>query len=76
MIVPHIAVSATSDGGYGGGVSAFRTNPINLTSNMALVVEAGATVAATGYRTIRLGPLPSMGGTVIAGGGIGYICAT
>lgn len=75
VIVPHIAISATSDatGGHSGGAatSAFRTNPINLTSNMALVVEAGATVVATGYRTIKLGPLPSMGGTVIAGGGIG-----
>lgn len=51
--------------------SRYLTNPINLTSNMALVVQAGATIVATGYRTIQLPPLPSMGGSVIAGGGIG-----
>ena len=52
-------------------LSIFITGPVNLTSNIALEVQKGATMVGVGYDTLSLPPLPSMGGTVAAGGGGG-----
>lgn len=66
-----VSIVTTTAGNSGKPKAVYRTDPVNLTSNMVLVVETGATMVATGYKTIKLPPLPSMGGSVIAGGGIG-----
>ena len=49
----------------------YRTAPFNLTSNMVLEVQPGASIVGCNYTSIHRPPLPSMGGSVVAGGGIG-----
>ena len=49
----------------------FATEPFNLTTNTALEVQAGGVILGMGYTSIQLPPLPTMGGSVAAGGGGG-----
>ena len=49
----------------------YLTAPLNLTSNIVLDVQAGAVILGTNYTQLWLPPLPTMGGSVAAGGGGG-----
>jgi hypothetical protein len=66
-----VVVPATKAAPSGGGRAEYRTAPFNLTSNVALEIQSGAVVVAANYTDHRIPPLPAMGGSVIAGGGIG-----
>jgi hypothetical protein len=66
-----VVVPAPATAPSGGGRAGYRTAPFNLTSNVVLEIELGAVVVAANYTDYQIPPLPAMGGSVIAGGGIG-----
>jgi hypothetical protein len=71
----HAAIQACGGGGTivvpAGAPGLYITEPFNLTTNQALEVQPGAVILGIGYENIQLPPLPSMGGSVAAGGGGG-----